>query len=375
MTNCETLCYNRGCGKQYNPRDNPPDSEACKYHPGAPFFHETYKGWTCCNKKSSDFTEFLNTPGCARGPHSREKPIEPENITGKIDDRSLEEQLKELNGSSSGQTKHRSPEPTVKETRPDFDESSLILLKPSRAASLKPITVTTTNTNATEGQTEIPENEPCKNGGCKETYSSSTLKPECKYHPGVPVFHEGMKFWSCCQRRTTDFQSFLNQEGCMLGEHKWKKDDEGSAKVECRYDWHQTATHVTVAVYAKKYDPDISKVEIHPIRLKTHIYFPEQAGAFDLDLELGGIINVQETTASMAGTKVEIKMKKAEPGSWAKLFIPREVKLVVKEQQKVAQDNENEKIDALDLDDLDLTPQRAVLSNEASGGRSGAEIR
>jgi len=75
----------------------------------------------------------------------------------------------------------------------------------------------------------------------------------------------------------------------MLGEHKWKKDDEGSAKVECRYDWHQTATHVTVAIYGKKYDPDISKIEVHGVRLKVHVYFPEQAGAFDLDLELGGV--------------------------------------------------------------------------------------
>lgn len=59
--------------------------------------------------------------------------------------------------------------------------------------------------------------------------------------------------------------------------------------MECRYDWHQTATHVTLAIYAKKYDPDISKIEIHPIRLKVHVYFPEQAGAFDLDLELAGV--------------------------------------------------------------------------------------
>ena len=34
-----------------------------------------------------------------------------------------------------------------------------------------------------------------------------------------------------------------------------------------------------------------------------------------------------------------------------------------------------EKVDVLDLDDLDLTPQRSVLSQEASGGRTGAEIR
>ena len=37
------------------------------------------------------------------------------------------------------------------------------------------------------------------------------------------------------------------------------------------------------------------------------------------------IIDVKQTTATMAGTKVEVKMKKAEPGSWSKLFFPREV--------------------------------------------------
>lgn len=204
----EQLCYNRGCGRTFNPRDNPPDSQECKHHPGAPFFHETYKGWTCCNKKSSDFTEFLNTPGCARGPHSREKPIEPENITGKIDDRSLEEQLKELNGTCSGQTKHRSPEPTIKGTRPDFENTPLIPLTPSRASSLKPI-LAPTGSNKKGGINEIAEGEPCKNGGCKETYSGSSTKSQCIYHPGVPIFHEGMKYWSCCQRKTSDFQSFF----------------------------------------------------------------------------------------------------------------------------------------------------------------------
>jgi len=368
----QLLCYNRGCGRQFNPRDNPPDSEDCKHHPGAPYFHETYKGWTCCEKKSTDFTEFLNTPGCARGPHSREKPIEPENITGKIDDRSLEEQLKEINGSSSGQTTHRAPEPTIKETRPDFDNTPIIPLIAKRAPSLKPAAASTIS-NTSQGTNEISTGEPCKNGGCKETYSSSITSTQCTYHPGVPIFHEGMKYWSCCQRKTSDFQSFLNQEGCMLGEHKWKKDNEGSAIVECRYDWHQTATHVTVAIYAKKYDPDISKIEIHPIRLKVHVYFPEQAGAFDLDLELAGVINVEESTASMAGTKLEIKMKKGEPGSWAKLFFPRQSKPKIKEAPTVK--SATEKVDVLDLDDLDLTPQRAVLSQEASGGRTGAEIR
>lgn len=64
---------------------------------------------------------------------------------------------------------------------------------------------------------------------------------------------------------------------------------EGSAAIECRYDWHQTATHVVVAIYCKNYHPDRTSVEVSPIRLKVHIYFPDQAGAFDLDLELAGV--------------------------------------------------------------------------------------
>lgn len=28
-----------------------------------------------------------------------------------------------------------------------------------------------------------------------------------------------MKFWSCCERKTTDFNSFLSQGGCTTGPH------------------------------------------------------------------------------------------------------------------------------------------------------------
>merc|ERR1712029_779834 len=99
---------------------------------------------------------------------------------------------------------------------------------------------------------------------------------ECMYHPGVPIFHEGLKFWTCCMRKTTDFQAFLNQAGCTIGNCKWKSDSEGTNVVECRFHWHQTATHVVVAIYGKKYDPDTSYVELSPVRMKCHIVFPEQ---------------------------------------------------------------------------------------------------
>ena len=64
--------------------------------------------------------------------------------------------------------KHRSPEPTSKEERPDFDKTPLIQITPSRAASLKPIISTLTTPNIPQGRNEIPDGEPCKNGGCKQ---------------------------------------------------------------------------------------------------------------------------------------------------------------------------------------------------------------
>lgn len=53
-------------------------SDSCRHHPGAPFFHDAYKGWSCCNKKCTDFTEFLNIKGCTVSFHSNIKPPEPE---------------------------------------------------------------------------------------------------------------------------------------------------------------------------------------------------------------------------------------------------------------------------------------------------------
>jgi len=50
----------------------------CQHHPGVPVFHDALKGWSCCSRRSTDFTEFLNIPGCANGRHSSEKPPEPE---------------------------------------------------------------------------------------------------------------------------------------------------------------------------------------------------------------------------------------------------------------------------------------------------------
>lgn len=90
-----------------------------------PFFHDAYKGWSCCNRKSVDFTEFLNIKGCQLSKHSNVKPIEPEKPAPKevvIE----EEPPKKL------------PEPVKASTlkRPPFG-SDLTTLQPTIAPALK----------------------------------------------------------------------------------------------------------------------------------------------------------------------------------------------------------------------------------------------
>ena len=127
------MCYNRGCGKEYNIRQNFEDSCRWKgqkhrpiknlaqnHHHNAgiilviPIFTmltrvgAVVRFWIVCKcdpidciffsqNKSTDFTTFLNTPGCALGKHSNVKPINPEKITGNL---------------------NKDPEPVVVETRP-----------------------------------------------------------------------------------------------------------------------------------------------------------------------------------------------------------------------------------------------------------------
>lgn len=338
------LCYNRGCGKECRMKDN--HDEACLYHPGEPYFHDAYKGWTCCQAKSTDFTTFLNTPGCTVGKHSNIKPKESEKITGNLNKEEYKDEVIEV----------RPPIAPAKDRVPV--DSPTQRLTPTVAASLKTALKNVKKPEENTGDVEVKEGDCCKNNGCKVTYPPTS--DECKYHPGFPVFHEGMKYWSCCQRKTSEFQHFLDQEGCMIGKHKWV--DDKAKEMKCRYDWHQTGSHVTVAVYAKKYSDTESYVELNPVRLIVHLYFPEENANFDLDLELSGMVDCSACTAGMLGTKLEIKLKKEEIGSWGRLDIPKKKveKVVIEDTPK-----DEPPVDALDLDDMDLTPTKFTLSKEA----------
>ncbi|OAD56220.1 Cysteine and histidine-rich domain-containing protein [Eufriesea mexicana] len=318
-------CYNRGCGKKFNPNNNKEGD--CIYHPGDPVFHDAYK-------------EFLNIKGCATSCHSNVKPAQPEKpIIDKSKSNEVIEVIAQplING------------PVLE--RPPFN-TPLITLTPNVSPTLlEQIKGLTSNVSQSTCETKVQIGQSCKNNSCKAVYSGNAHDNEtCNFHSGTPIFHEGMKYWSCCQKKTADFSTFLEQPGCTQGKHTWVSKNTGK-KAKCRMDWHQTGTFVVVSIYAKKYQPDQSIIKINPIRLIVDLFFVEQNSKYNLDLELRGIVDVTQSNVNMLPTKVEIKLKKAEPGSWSELNFPKPNKAETNENNQ-NDENISAKVEAVDLSDL-----------------------
>lgn len=57
----------------------------------------------------------------------------------------------------------------------------------------------------------------CKRRGCGVEFDPEAKKARCQFHPGAPVFHEGLKSWSCCKdtnKPVLEFDQFLQIPGC-----------------------------------------------------------------------------------------------------------------------------------------------------------------
>lgn len=63
---------------------------------------------------------------------------------------------------------------------------------------------------------EIPDGKACRRRTCGATYKKGASRDgeKCVYHPGVPIFHEGSKGYTCCKRRVLEFDQFMKIEGC-----------------------------------------------------------------------------------------------------------------------------------------------------------------
>ncbi|KAJ4793704.1 Cysteine and histidine-rich domain-containing protein RAR1 [Rhynchospora pubera] len=64
----------------------------------------------------------------------------------------------------------------------------------------------------------------CQRFGCDATFTEEdNADDSCRYHPSGPIFHDGMKEWSCCKQRSHDFSLFLAIPGCKTGKHTTEK--------------------------------------------------------------------------------------------------------------------------------------------------------
>lgn len=337
----EVVCYHKGCGKNYKPEEN--EKESCRYHPGGPIFHDALKGWSCCKKRSCDFTEFLSIPGCTYGYHSNEKPVLPESSAKSPPPN---EQFEEMI--------IKGPEDNFKEPKHRPSENDMLIpLRASVGASLKTALAKLTEStdeqgpsSGTEGAvpTQVQPGTSCKNNACKGSYVDEMSDTEmCVHHPGVPVFHEGMKFWSCCERRTTEFDKFLEQAGCTSGKHLWIKKEDPGKKVNCRIDWHQTAQFVTISAFAKVAIPEKTVIKSNQVVCDIYIVFEGGKSSFEKKIVLKGVINPEASNVKLLGTKVEINLRKAEPGKWSALEVPQ----CIKKEEEADGDINTDGVDAL----------------------------
>ena len=185
------FCYNRGCQKSFTLTNDPSkDDTACQYHSGLPYFHDAYKIWSCCQKKSHDFSTFLSIPGCQRGPHQPNKPEEPVVAARPVE----QEQT-----TPKPVARPEMPKPqTPSIERPSID-TPLTKMKLTVAASLKTALEKLTDTSTTDlGQIEAPTNEIkpgtiCRHTACGVQYTTpeQVQAAPCRFHPGVAIFHEG----------------------------------------------------------------------------------------------------------------------------------------------------------------------------------------
>ncbi|KAJ8368084.1 hypothetical protein SKAU_G00081120 [Synaphobranchus kaupii] len=316
------LCYNKGCGQRFDSDKNADDS--CTYHPGVPVFHDALKGWSCCKRRTTDFSDFLSIAGCTKGPHNKERPPEPvkPDVKTSGEKKALDDLKPKFN-----EYVIQAPKPLELIQRPSADEP-IARLQQKISSSLKQALEKLKLSEVEEPEKKEEESDEvkigtsCKNGGCTKTFSGPGSNEEtCMYHSGFPIFHEGMKYWSCCKRKTSDFNTFLSQEGCTRGNHLWKKEDTGKKIVPCRFDWHQTGSQVMISVYAKNSIPELSFVEGNSTKLNIHIIF-EGEKEFQQNISLWGVIDVNNSVMNMMATKIEIAMKKAEPMTWARLDLP-----------------------------------------------------
>lgn len=155
------------------------------------------QGWKCCKPRVLTFDEFLSIPPCTTGKHSTtDLPPQIEKKTG-----------------DSVAADSASSVPPIKPITPVPEASrGPVSAAPQPTATPPP---PPPESEDDDPSLEIPKGKICRRKACGQSYTGGSREGEkCVFHPGVPIFHEGSKGYTCCKRRVLEFDEFMKIEGC-----------------------------------------------------------------------------------------------------------------------------------------------------------------
>jgi len=160
----------------------------------------------------------------------------------------------------------------------------------------------------------------CRHNGCERKYEGPHSEgANCNYHPGMPVFHEGEKYWSCCKKKTISFIDFLSMPGCATGHCVFKETiSTRIAKKVPKHDMTESNTNVYFAVYAKLIDPKSIKVTGTRDKLRISFYW-NMGVLFDIEIGLKGPIIPTLCTAEVSSKMIELNLRKGDGTTWGQV--------------------------------------------------------
>lgn len=119
----------------------------------------------------------------------------------------------------------------------------------------------------------------CTRRGCGKPFDpASNHTSDCVFHPGQPVFHEGLKSWSCCRDKNKpvmEFDHFMKLEGCATGTHSIEQtvDTPASSAV---YQKPESTVHLAKSLdengretYSTSNQENLASTEPNPCHPKT----------------------------------------------------------------------------------------------------------
>ncbi|KAH8922399.1 chord-domain-containing protein [Atractiella rhizophila] len=305
-------CTRHGCGQEFDPDDvsSSNSGTACTFHPGNPIFHEGLKSWSCCkevNKPVLDFDEFMAIKGCVVGSHSSDPstvlPNLPKPAATADKPTMVSQNGTEVYGALPPPPKIVSELKVEPKAEPPPAQEIVI--------EEDPVDV------------KVDKGMKCKRKPCGKAYEGEERKDdECRFHPGVPIFHEGSKGYSCCKRKVLEFDEFLKIEGCRRGKHLFvgqpKEESELDELITLRTDHYQTPNQVIVSVFGKGADKEKSKIEFTEEQMHIQLFLPNNK-KYVKSFNLFGPIVPDKCSWKIMSTKAEIVLQKEDLRSWPAL--------------------------------------------------------